>query len=50
MEKEQKELYFDTLDANAIFDNHLTEIASFDLQDIDQQKLILWFLTVIKLC
>ena len=40
MEKEHKELYFDTLDANTVFDldNRLTELASSDLQGIDQQK------------
>ena len=40
--KEHKELFFDTLDANAVFfylDNRLTELASSDLQGIDQQKI-----------
>ena len=39
--KEHKELCFDTLDANAIFDldNWLIELAFSDLQGIDQQKI-----------
>ena len=39
--KEHKELFIDTLDANAVFDldNRLTELASSDLQGIDQQKI-----------
>ena len=50
--KEHKELFFDSLNYNASLDmnNRLTEFASSDLQGIDQEKLILWFLTVIKLC
>ena len=41
MEKERKELYFDKLGADAILelDNRLTELASSDLQGIDQQKI-----------
>ena len=39
--KEHKELFIDTLDANAVFDldNRLTELAPSDLQGIDQQKI-----------
>ena len=39
--KEQRELFFDSLNPNAILDlnNRLTEFASSDLQDIDQEKI-----------
>ena len=52
LKKENKNSYFDTLDASSVFDldNRLTELASSDLQGFDQRKMYSLVFDKTKLC